>query len=332
MTTFQTSIDIGNRALQHCGARRIVTLADDSIEATAAVAFCYDKLREAELRRNASGPSPSARPRCGPWTRTRPSSPLSPSTSPRTTARARSSATWATPGESTTGSNVGNVPGADGSPWELYSGPISIRKFVLGSGPTASDVAYYSGELVRGDGGADTTTVYRSLQSSNSDVPPSAKWLSLGTASATLTFLYPVGAGPSNNSDTRNVYLLPANFLREAPQDPKAGNISYLGAPSGSQPDDWTFENGMIVSATTSLIVFRFAASVIRVPSFDPMFCEGLAARIGVEICEEVTQSTGKLQTIGSAYNHFMSEARQVNGIEQGPVQAPEDDYIVCRF
>jgi hypothetical protein len=64
----------------------------------------------------------------------------------------------------------------------------------------------------------------------------------------------------------------------------------------------------------------------------DPMFCEGLAARIGLEICEEVTQSGEKLKTIASEYKLFMSEAREINGIEVGPVESPEDDYIVCRI
>jgi hypothetical protein len=234
--------------------------------------------------------------------------------------------------ESQSAANLGNQPGNDGAPWDLYAGPVTIRLFTLNSGATASDVAYYSGELVRGNGSGDTTTVYRSLVSSNSDIPPSANWLSLGTVSAVLSILYPLGAGPVSNSDTRNVFILPAAYLREAPQDPKAGNVSWLGAPGGRNPDDWAFENGMIVSATDSLIVLRFAASVTRVPTMDPMFCEGLAARIGLEICEEVTQSGEKLKTIASEYKLFMSEAREINGIEVGPVESPEDDYIVCRI
>jgi hypothetical protein len=51
LSNYQTSVDIANRALQHVGGKRIVTLADDSVNASA-VSFCYDKLREAELRRN----------------------------------------------------------------------------------------------------------------------------------------------------------------------------------------------------------------------------------------------------------------------------------------
>lgn len=330
MSNFQTSVDIANRALQHCGAKRITALTDNSKNA-AAVAFCYDKLREAELRRNV-------------WTfavrkavvrpvDTNTTVLVAPAYNPATTYAEgflvlSGGIVW----ESTAAANVGQTPGLDASAWEIYAGPKSIRLFTLNSGGTSSDVAYYSGELVRGNGGLDTTTVYRSLISNNSDVPPTANWLSLGTVSAPLTILYPVGAGPSTQQDTRNVFLAPNGYLRDAPQDPKAGNVSFLGAPSGVMPDDWTWENGMFTSTMNTLVVLRFAASVTKVASMDPMFCEGLGARIGLEICEEVTQSREKIDAIGAQYKVFMSEARTVNGIEQGPTESPEDDYIVCRI
>lgn len=329
MANFQTSVDVANRAIQHCGGKRIAAMTDDSVNASA-VAFCYDKLREAELRRNVWVFSiRKAAIRAVDTTTTK----LSPAAWNIGTTYAQGAVvlyggqTW----ESTTAANINQTPGLDASQWELYAGPLSIRKFVRNTAGTASDLAYYSGELVLGDGGADTTTVYRSLVSANSDTPPTANWLSLGAVSAALNILYPVGAGPVSNSDTRNVFLLPGSYLREAAQDPKAGAISFLGAPGGSSPNDWNLENGMLVSQTDSVLVLRFAASVTRVPSMDPMFCEGLAARIGLEVCEEITQSAEKLKTISGAYGRFMAEAREVNGIEIGPVESPEDDYILCR-
>ncbi len=331
MSSFRSVVDIAARACQHVGVRKIASFTENS-KAAAEISSCYDNLREAEMRRNV-------------WRFTIRKAALRPVDANTTTIAPAAWAIGTTYAlgaialsggqiwESTVAANLGNLPGPDVSQWELYCGPLSVRLFVFATGSTtASDVAYYSGELVRGNGAGDTTTVYRSLTSSNSDVPPSANWLSLGTISTALNLLYPVGAGPSNNSDTRNVYLLPGAFLREAPQDPKDGNISYLGAPHGNQSDDWEYGDGYIVSATTSLIVFRFAASVTTVSKFDPMFCEGLGARIGLEVCETLTQSSEKMQMIGAAYKTFMSEAREVNGIEQGPVQSPIDDYIVCRF
>lgn len=330
MANYQTSIDIANRALQHVGGKRISAFTDDSVNASA-TAFCYDKLREAELRRNVwvfSIRKAALRPLDTNTMKLHPAAWVIGTSYAAGAVVSFAGLLW----ESQIAANVGNQPNLDTTPWELYAGPLSIRLFTLNSGASASDVAYYSGELVRGNGTNDTTTIYRSLVSNNSDIPPTANWLSLGTVGAILSILYPLGAGPVSNSDTRNVFLLPNSFLREAPQDPKQGNISWLGAPHGASPDDWNFENGMLVSQTDTLIVLRFAASVTRVPQMDPMFCEGLAARIGLEICEEVTQSADKLTKIEAQYKIFMGEAREVNGIEVGPVESPEDDYLVCRI
>lgn len=324
MANYQTSIDIANRALQHCGASRIVDFTDDSKNASA-VAFCYDKLREAELRRNVWSFSIREVALRAVDATTTFLAAVAWAIGTTYTAGAVVSYQGATY-ESTASGNVGQTPGLDASAWELYAGPRTIRAFLTNTGGTLSDVGYFSGELVLSAG-----VVYRSLISNNTDIPPTANWLSLGAASAALYLLYPLGAGPASQNSTRNVFLYPGAYLREAPQDPKGGNVSPLGASGLTAADDWNFENRMIVSGSAQVIVLRFAASVTRVPAMDPMFCEGLAARIGLEVCEDLTQSAEKLQTIGSQYKLFMSEARQVNGIEEGPVESPEDDYITCR-
>src|SRR5690242_8352988 len=51
MAAFTSKTDIGNRALQHCGADRITAFDEDSKRASE-VAFVYDKVRVAELQRN----------------------------------------------------------------------------------------------------------------------------------------------------------------------------------------------------------------------------------------------------------------------------------------
>jgi hypothetical protein len=160
----------------------------------------------------------------------------------------------------------------------------------------------------------------------------SNQWLQLGVGLTDLFFAYPIGTGPSNESATRNVYRLPANFLRRAPQDPKAGSTSFLGAPTGLMYDDWDLEGDFIVTRQSDPIVFRFVADMVNVNAFDPMFFEGLAARIAIEVCETITQSTDKLSKAEGAYGKFMTEARVVNGIETGPTEPPEDDWITCRI
>jgi len=201
----------------------------------------------------------------------------------------------------------------------------------------ATAQAFFAGELVHIGG-----TVYLSLQSSNGDgntvsgdglPPPSATWLALTTQPTIVlpNFIYPIGAGPNSNPTTANVYRLPVGFLREAPQALKTAGGGFLGAPPGPAPLDWDFSDNYFVSSSVDGIAFRFAADVQDVSKFDPMFVEGLGARIGAEVCEPLTQSTAKKQSCETAYKFYMGEARTVNSIEIGPIALPEDDYITCR-
>lgn len=156
-------------------------------------------------------------------------------------------------------------------------------------------------------------------------------WIQINSTVRFHRFQYPLGAGPRRQNSSRNIFNLPSGFLREAPQDPKAGAVSYLGAPGNMASDDWEFESTFITSMDSEVIVLRFVADIQDVTLMDPMFCEGLGARIGLEICEPLTQSDSKLSTISSIYKTMMGDARAVNGVETGPIEPPLDDYIACR-
>jgi hypothetical protein len=166
----------------------------------------------------------------------------------------------------------------------------------------------------------------------------SLKWLQIGGAEfpagvvlTDLNVIWPIGSGPSTQEATRNVYRLPAGYLRRAPQDPSAGSISYLGYPGNPQAVDWNFTGNYIVSSQTDPIIFRFIADVTDVSLFDDMFCESLGARIGEAVVQPLTQSTAKLADIRTTYRYYMAEAKRTQGIELGPVEPELDDYIACR-
>lgn len=433
MAEYRADVDIGNRALQHCGASRIGSrgFSEDSKNASE-VAFCYGKLREAELRRNV-------------WTfavRRTMLRAVDDDTmllnvalwSPTTTyfvgsiASDQYSNLWI----SRIPSNLNNDPLLTGY-WEPYFGPLSVALY-------ASTNTYQSGELVYTTTGNGLSRVYLSLQADNADNPATAtayaaatvykknqvvtylsvaymslldlnagntpslapaawssgatygaaatvtgsngliyssvgggnlgndpttddgtnwtstgvmspwttafvggagsdKWLLIGgtefpngVALTTLNITYPLGSGPATQSVTKNIFKLPAGFLREASQNPKAGVTQYLGAPTGIIYNDWVLENGFLLTNDTGPIAYRFVANVTDVSRMDPMFCEGLAARVALEVCEPLTQSTSKLGAIAKVYDQWMSDARTVNAIEQGTEQPPDDDYLTCRL
>lgn len=231
--------------------------------------------------------------------------------------------------------NVGNTPSAANAPavWAsitTYAAAALVRGsdgYVytsVASGNVGHDPVLDNGTYwTRGALALWTTALTRTASADS--------WLVLSVVLQQLPLTTPIGMGPGITGRARSVYRLPANFLRLVPQDPKAGSVSYLGAPSGLSYLDWDLAGQYLVTRTQTPIVLRFIADVTNVREMDDMFCEGLGARIGYEVCPKLTQSVSKRTDIAAAYKTFMSDAREVNAIEVGAVEPPEDEYITCR-
>jgi len=215
----------------------------------------------------------------------------------------------------TTYAATNQVTGSDGF---IYT---SVGSSNTGHNPVTDDGTYWTN--------TDTPNAWVAVPT----LPASSgAWTPLYAALESINLMYPLGAGPSSQSVTKNIFRLPAGFLRRAPQDPKAGINSFLGAPAWNSLDDWELEGDYLISSQSEPILLRFVADIQQVTKMDDMFCEGFAARIGLEACEAITNSNAKQQTCNNAYMKFMSEARIVNAIENGPTEPPEDDYITCRM
>lgn len=212
-------------------------------------------------------------------------------------------------------SGQGTIPSGGQGGWRAITGGALYQSLV---------------DLNQGNAPASSPTQWTTSTAVTSGTG-SPQWRTLGVALQQLGIVYPLGSGPTTQSATRNAFRLPANFLRRAPRDPKAGSMSWLGAPTGMFYDDWNFEGDYIVSREFGPITLRFVGDVTQVTKMDPMFCEGLAARIAYEVAEPLTQSKQKKDDAGTAYKAFMSEARLMNSIEVGADEPPLDDYIACR-
>jgi hypothetical protein len=130
---------------------------------------------------------------------------------------------------------------------------------------------------------------------SQPDTHAGQNWLQIDATVKSIQFIYPVGTGPSFQTNTSNVYFLPYGFLRQVPQNPKAGAVSYLGGPSGNQYSDWVIQGQHLLTRQSGVLILRFAADIADVTMMDSMFCEGLSCRIAIEVCEPLTQSVSKL-------------------------------------
>ncbi len=164
----------------------------------------------------------------------------------------------------------------------------------------------------------------------------SVKWLEIGgsdfpagVALTTINARYPVGTGPAQDDSSRNVFLLPANYLRKAPQNPKHGT-AMLGGPSGVNYDDWLIEKPFLISRDTQ-ITLRFVADITDVARMDTLFCQAIATRIAFAVVDKVTQSDAKRQLVAKIYEEWKRDAHTIDGIEQDYDDPPDDEYIAVR-
>lgn len=216
--------------------------------------------------------------------------------------------------------------------------PATVDQWVDSTNYTAGQVVSFSG------------TNYQSLVNFNANnQPPSSQWTTTitsplvsnswetmtGSSLAPLNIIYPVNTGPINDTATRNVFVLPSGFLRMAHPDPKANQYSWLGGPQPYQAPDWVLEGSYLISALPHPINFRFIADTQNVVGFDPLFAEGLAMRLAVQLAPRLADA----DTIGvvinaatRAYAAAISQARTVNGIEIGAQTPPESPLITCRY
>lgn len=230
--------------------------------------------------------------------------------------------------ESFTNSNLNNSPDASPEPWDVttnYDTPDQVTylgDIYEASGPSLGDIP---------TDGAPWSLIGATDWEQITD-PSTESWLYLIASVTTIFIPYSPGTGPASQLATKNLFFLPNGYLRDAPQDPKAGSISILGAPTNLGQTDWLLENDFIVTGDPGPIVFRFGADVQNVQQFDPLFFEGFAARIGFEVCEPLTQSGSKKAICAQTYKLMMTEARVINSIETGPEQPLLDDYIATRL
>lgn len=117
-------------------------------------------------------------------------------------------------------------------------------------------------------------------------------------------------------------YSLPADYLRIAPDDPHY--------PSGYT--DRLFEGRKILTDEGGPLQIRYVSNAVPEEEWDPMFADALAMRIGMEVCEELTQSGTKRDAAETAYKYFVDMAKKVNAIIAGPIFPEIDEMVAVRI
>jgi hypothetical protein len=162
--------------------------------------------------------------------------------------------------------------------------------------------------------------------------PPNPFWLEMDGTLNAVQILYPLGTGPTWQTETRNIFRLPYGFIRQVPTDPKSDLQPPVGGPAYHAESDALIEGQWMVSAYPGPMLMRFVADVIDVPSMDPLFCMYLAAFCAYQTCEAITQKSDKLAEAKMAMKEARGDAVTINGIETGTVDPDEDEYILARL
>jgi hypothetical protein len=116
-------------------------------------------------------------------------------------------------------------------------------------------------------------------------------------------------------------YQLPENYLRRAPTTPQ----------QSWREEDFLREGRKILSDAAAPLQLRYVRSDVIPEQYDPQFIEALAARIAIEIVEELTQSNTKKDSLEASYLFHIQTARQMNSIEKTPTRAQRDTWETVR-
>jgi hypothetical protein len=126
-------------------------------------------------------------------------------------------------------------------------------------------------------------------------------------------------------------YALPADFLRLDMINDMFPSVS-LDNYISSEVADYAIENKMILTNLSAPLKIRYGASVDDPNQWDSLFIEALACRLAAEICEDLTQSSGKRTQAWQEYKQALQAGKRANAIERPPSQLPDDTWIFSRL
>lgn len=350
---YQTTVDVGNRALQWCGEFQIQTL-QDAERAAFEINGSFDKIRTVELRKI---PWRWATRRCTLRALTATSVRIIPAAWATATAYTAGMLAY-DPGQSLTTpaangqtliplgvnsqigtiwicvvphtSSAANAPGnvqlGQPSYWQQYYGPLWADVY-------GSTVTYSAGELVYTGTLGSTLTFYVSLGNANKGHTPSggAPWglanISATTGVGYLQAIYPlaVGVGMSIAGAVRNQFPLPNGYLRLTAFDPKQKAGGWPATTGGLRLLDYEIEGDYLVSANAGPIILRFVADISDVTVMEPLFIETWASSLGSAVVLNLSQDPAKAARVDKAYQGNFDLAALINGFEIGSTEDTAD-------
>ena len=94
----------------------------------------------------------------------------------------------------------------------------------------------------------------------------------------------------------------------------------------------WELEGREVMTDAGITVPIRYCARITDPDLWDSQLANVMAARLAVEIVEELTQSKGKRELAITEYDGMISEARRQDAQEQSPQEFAEDDWVLARL
>jgi hypothetical protein len=123
----------------------------------------------------------------------------------------------------------------------------------------------------------------------------------------------------------------PADCLRllQVGESPAGDSLAdYRSAP---QPV-FAYEGGRILTNLSAPLNIRYVRRVTDVSRFDPLFSEALAARMAVELADELTDSPSKASVAQGMYKDAIRQAVRVDAIERGAETSADASWMTGRL
>lgn len=119
----------------------------------------------------------------------------------------------------------------------------------------------------------------------------------------------------------QNRFPLPADFIRLCHSDPFY-NDNF---------QDWVIENGYIYTDYSGPLDVRYVSYVTDTNKMTSLFCEAFSADMAFEMCEEITQSNTKKESLERDKIAALREAKKSNGMQKPASDMPDDSWVTAR-
>ena len=126
---------------------------------------------------------------------------------------------------------------------------------------------------------------------------------------------------PTPDWGRENAFSLPADCLLVIPPYPE----------SDYNDRDWVIENRKIITNESAPLYLRYIKKVVDPNEMDVLFREAFATKLAFELCEKLTQSNTKKESLRLDYEQVITTAKKQSAIQSVPIVPVEDTWVTVR-